>query len=182
MATKTLLKLKPNLNLPLRFLRNPASVLTRSLAPITRPEASTLFQTSTFPLPGMFARQMGTNRSPRVISRREEEEEEDLEDDEDEFDVNDEFEDLDGDDLDNDEEEEEEEEKPRGNKTYGKKWMHDVRLCYHLSPLKHIGPSTVPLEKDLRHLDEMKKAGFIVVQLLVSNLRNGKEVDVPLRK
>ncbi|RDX77551.1 hypothetical protein CR513_42314, partial [Mucuna pruriens] len=128
MATRTLLKLKSNLNLPLRFLRNPTLVLTRPVTSFARPETPSLFKSSTAPFPGMLARQMGTARSPRGVSRTDEDDDDDFGDedmdsddvDEGEFDLNDEFDDSDGDDFDDGDEEEE---KPKGKKkTYSDKW------------------------------------------------------------
>ncbi|KHN04392.1 hypothetical protein glysoja_041854 [Glycine soja] len=136
MATRTLLKLKPNLKLPLRFFRNPTLALTRPVVPLTRPvfpllarpesPSLALFKPFTVQFPGMIARQMATARSPRGASKRNEEKEEDGGDDDDDggadFDDEDGFdldEEFDGSDESDGFDDEEEEEKPKGKK---KRW------------------------------------------------------------
>ncbi|TKY66534.1 hypothetical protein E2542_SST09410 [Spatholobus suberectus] len=130
MATRTLLKLKPNLYLPLRFYRNPTLALTRPIAPVARPESPSLslFEPSAVSFPGTLSRQMGTARSPRGASRRDDDDDDDDGDfDDEDVDMDDKL-DLDDDefgdtDFDEFEDEDEEEEKPKGKKkTYPKKW------------------------------------------------------------
>ncbi|KEH19423.1 hypothetical protein MtrunA17_Chr8g0360051 [Medicago truncatula] len=114
MASRALLKIKINQNLPFRFLSKTNSILTRSVVPLAQPEASKLSLNNNFSLLGgvtysLFARQMGTSKSPSTSRGRHplsDEDDEDFDgksDDESEFD--DEFNDG--------EDEEEEEEAPK---------------------------------------------------------------------
>jgi hypothetical protein len=133
MASRMLLKIKINQSLPLRFLPKSNSILTRSIAPIAKPDAPLLGGMTH----NLFARQMGTSRLPatprgshRVSDEKEEDEDEDFDgDNDDEFDDDvDTFDidenDLDDDDgfyendLDDDDQDEVEEVAPKKNKFY----------------------------------------------------------------
>ncbi|WJX93920.1 hypothetical protein P8452_75394 [Trifolium repens] len=119
MASRMLLKIKINL----RFLPKPCSILTRSNTPIAKPEAPQIFNKFSV-LSGMthnlFARQMGTSRSPanprgshRVSDEIEEDEDFDGDND-DEFDDDDvDTFDIDENDLDDDDQDEVEEVAPK---------------------------------------------------------------------
>jgi hypothetical protein len=130
MASRMLLKIKINQSLPLRFLPKSNSILTRSIAPIAKPDAPLLGGMTH----NLFARQMGTSRSPatprgshRVSDEKEEDEDFDGDNDDEFDDVVDTFDidenDLDDDDdgfyendLDDDDQDEVEEVAPKKNK------------------------------------------------------------------
>jgi hypothetical protein len=107
-----LLKIKINQSLPLRFLPKSNSILTRSIAPIAKPDAPLLGGMTH----NLFARQMGTSRSPanprgshRVSDEIEEDEDFDGDND-DEFDDDVDTFDIDENDLDDDDDQDEVEE------------------------------------------------------------------------
>ncbi|KAK7405240.1 hypothetical protein VNO78_06439 [Psophocarpus tetragonolobus] len=120
MATRTLLKLKQNLNPPLRFFRTPTFTMTRPVSPITRPESPSP-RPSTLSSQSMFARQVSTAGSPRGASRKNKDEDDDFdvsEEDDGEFDhLDEEFDDSDVEDF------SDEDENPKGKtKASPRKW------------------------------------------------------------